>query len=64
MKERILEGLLGEGGLLRVRAVLAMAMVIGSMVLLAEGTLETEQAFTLIFGGAGAYAIQRGAKGG
>ena len=59
MKEKIIEGLFGEGGLLRVRALLAEAMVIGGIYLLGTETGDPALAVSLIFSGAGVYGIQR-----
>ena len=63
MRQRFVEGLVGEGGVLRVRALIALAMVVGGLVLLGLGLVDAEVALALIFSGGGAYGIQRAAKG-
>ena len=63
MRQRFVEGLVGAGGLLRVRALIALAMVIGGLALLGLGLVDPVVALTLIFSGSGAYGIQRAAKG-
>ena len=62
MRDKILDGLFAEGGLLRVRAILAETLVIGGLILLGLQVIESEIAIALIFSGAGTYGIQRAGK--
>ena len=62
MKAALIAGLFGEGGLLKVRAVLALALVIGPLVLLGRGLIETEVAMTLILTGVVPYGFSRAGK--
>ena len=62
MKEALLQGLFGDGGILRVRAIIALTFVIGGAVGLLTGRVETELALIIMFSGAMPYGISRAGK--
>ena len=62
MKEALVKGLFGDGGLLRVRGLIALAFVITGGVGLLTSQIDPELAVIIMFSGAMPYGIQRASK--
>ena len=62
MRAALIQGLFGPGGLLKVRAIIALAFVLTGVIGLLTGRIDSELAVIIMFSGATPYGIQRAGK--